>query len=100
MFRIFSISNAPENAIRIPAIDPPAIKPDDNSTPGLVSDSAADLPVAARSTSQRMMPPKKMGNEAAKGRYTPTANGREETWQSSSRMAMKAPMITRIQGSF
>src|SRR6185436_11503819 len=55
------------NAIAMPAIEPPAIYPDDRSTPGLISDSAA-LFWVHESAIQRTKPPTKMGVEEDRGR--------------------------------
>ena len=50
----------------MPAIEPPAMRPELNSVPELISDSSA-TPVL-RSTNQRTRPPTKMGAVVAIGR--------------------------------
>src|SRR5262245_58726580 len=67
-----------EKMIRIAATDPPAMYPDENKTPGLVSPSSG-VRRATRSARYRAAPPRKTGTEVASGRYTPTAKGSADT---------------------
>ena len=82
----------------MPASDPPAIRPELNSVPALISDSLV-CPVL-RSTYQRTTPPAKIGAVVAIGRYEPTANDSEWMPHSSSVTEMNTPTSTRPHGRF
>src|SRR5207249_1356176 len=93
-----SIPSPATSAPTRPAIAPPAMYPDERSVPGL--NSSSPFPFRARSTMWRTSPPQKMGTDVEMGRYTPTANGRELTPQSSITSDSITPINTRLHGSF
>src|ERR1051325_11350980 len=82
----------------MPARDPPAMSPELNSVPALISDSC-DCPVL-RSTIQRTIPPTKIGAVVAIGKYEPTANESDRIPHYSSVTEMNTPTRTRPQGRF
>ena len=62
-----SLGTSARQAVRIPAIEPPAIRPLESRTAGLESDSSSDI-FRARSTTPRIIPPTKSGNVVESGR--------------------------------
>src|SRR5688572_26629818 len=85
-------------AYRIPASEPPAMSPELNRVPELMSDSSA-VPVL-RSTNQRTRPPAKIGAVVAIGRYEPTAKESDLMPHSSRVTEMKTPTSTSPHGRF
>src|SRR5262249_17227656 len=84
-------------AIIIPVMAPPAISPELNSEPELISDSAAE-DFFLLSTNHFTSPPIQMGDVVDSGRYAPTAKARALTPHNSTTAEIPIPTIIKLHG--
>ena len=87
-------------ASRIPTRPSPAIIPEQQSTPLLITLSLFAFPSYTFSKIRRRIPPTIMQAESSIGRYKPIAKGRTGIDSSSTIIAINTPINTNVHGRF